>query len=188
MRMNRRVTLSLVLTLLCALFFALPAGSEGAPQDGNAPDPPIIIAPVKEAAIRRLMKVSGGENVTAAIPQILQSIQAAMDKRYPPSDEHARKMTAALLRKLGARLASKDFLDQMVPIYDKFFNDEDIAAMIEFYESPAGRKMAQSMPSITQEASRVSIRWTTRAFRQALEEMVTDYPELKPTLDSTSKQ
>lgn len=59
--------------------------------------------------------------------------------------------------------------------------------MIQFYESPAGRKMAETMPAITQEASRVSIQWTTRALRRSLEEMVGDYPELKSTLDSMSK-
>jgi hypothetical protein len=47
----------------------------------------------------------------------------------------------------------------MVPIYQKHFTHNDIKAFIAFYESEAGRKLAQKTPVITEEAMQVGQQW-----------------------------
>lgn len=38
------------------------------------------------------------------------------------------------------------------PLYDRYFSEEDLKRMVEFYQTPVGRKAIQIMPALTQEA------------------------------------
>ncbi len=47
-------------------------------------------------------------------------------------------------------------LDDMIPIYQKHFNNTDIAAMTTFYASPTGQKALHEMPALTSESMQAS--------------------------------
>ena len=49
-----------------------------------------------------------------------------------------------------------EVIDRMIPVYDKYFTDDELIAMIQFYESPAGSRLLETMPMIMKEALRVS--------------------------------
>ncbi|WP_020207530.1 DUF2059 domain-containing protein [Gilvimarinus chinensis] len=46
----------------------------------------------------------------------------------------------------------------MAEIYRKYFNDEEIEKLIEFYSSPVGEKSIEVMPQLFQEGSQVGMR------------------------------
>ena len=48
--------------------------------------------------------------------------------------------------------------DDMAVIYKKYFSDEEIAKLIEFYETPVGKKSIEVMPQLFQEGSQVGMR------------------------------
>ncbi|MGF7140060.1 DUF2059 domain-containing protein [Roseimarinus sediminis] len=51
-----------------------------------------------------------------------------------------------------AKTLSKTLIDvEMVQIYDKHFSHEEIKDMIDFYESPTGKKMIEKTPELTTE-------------------------------------
>jgi len=50
-------------------------------------------------------------------------------------------------------------LQELVPVYAKYFTQDDIRGMLAFYESPVGKKMIQTMPAVVQDSMAVGQRW-----------------------------
>ncbi|NEW84922.1 MAG: DUF2059 domain-containing protein, partial [Mariniphaga sp.] len=48
---------------------------------------------------------------------------------------------------------------QLIPVYKKHFTQDDVKAIIAFYESPAGNKLAEKTPLIAVEAMQSSQAW-----------------------------
>jgi hypothetical protein len=48
---------------------------------------------------------------------------------------------------------------QLIPVYQKHFTLDDIKALIAFYESPIGKKLAEKTPLITGESMQISQKW-----------------------------
>ena len=48
---------------------------------------------------------------------------------------------------------------QLIPIYKKHFTQEEVKAIIAFYESPTGKKLAEQTPLITVESMQISQVW-----------------------------
>ena len=41
---------------------------------------------------------------------------------------------------------ASDLLDQLIPVYQRYYSQEDLDAFINFYRSPAGQRMAAAAP------------------------------------------
>lgn len=48
---------------------------------------------------------------------------------------------------------------KMVPLYKKHFTHEDVKELINFYESPIGKKLVTKTPLLTQESMQFSQQW-----------------------------
>ena len=44
-----------------------------------------------------------------------------------------------------------DLMSTNIELYDKYFTNDEIKGMIQFYESPVGQKAVQVLPAIMQE-------------------------------------
>lgn len=56
------------------------------------------------------------------------------------------------LNKLVSELTNKKLIETVTPIYKKHFTHADIKALIAFYNSDIGKKLARKTPLITQES------------------------------------
>ena len=61
-------------------------------------------------------------------------------------------------------------MDLMVPIYAKYYTEEDLDNIIRFYETPSGRRMADAHPKIATDAMRVAQHWAMQ-FAQKMGEI-----------------
>lgn len=52
-----------------------------------------------------------------------------------------------------------DLTEMLVPVYSKHLTIEDLSQLIEFYDSPVGKKFAKSSPLITQESMQIGQQW-----------------------------
>jgi hypothetical protein len=52
-----------------------------------------------------------------------------------------------------------EIIERLVPLYDKYYGEEDLREIIRFYESPAGRKILEVTPQIMKESVEVSIQY-----------------------------
>lgn len=50
-------------------------------------------------------------------------------------------------------------IDLIIPIYDKYFTEEDLNQLIQFYNSPIGKKVIESQPLILQESMLAGQAW-----------------------------
>ena len=50
-------------------------------------------------------------------------------------------------------------IKQLIPIYKKHFTKEEVKAIVAFYESPIGKKLASQTPLISVESMQVSQNW-----------------------------
>lgn len=49
--------------------------------------------------------------------------------------------------------------EMMIQLYDKYYTDDDVKAMIAFYSTPLGQKVIKTMPMLSQEGMQVGITW-----------------------------
>lgn len=106
----------------------------------------------KTRNIRKLLHVMSGKQMKDMMDKMLQSSFRAVEAQMPrdaKEDPEARQVLQEFVK--SASLTEKDLeemMDLMVPYYDKYLDDADIGALVQFYESPAGRKFVRVMPEM----------------------------------------
>ena len=91
----------------------------------------------KIANIRKMLTLTGGEKVA---DQIFDVMTATMRSSAPGANE--------FLDELKKEMGGGKLMDIMTGIYDRYLSDEDVKGIIQFYESPAGKKMIETTPKI----------------------------------------
>lgn len=72
-----------------------------------------------------------------------------------------------------------------VPIYSKYFTIEEVQAIIDFYESPAGKKMLESTPAIMSESMGQMMNMFTPVMMQEIKTVTDEMnAEMKEYLES----
>ena len=71
-----------------------------------------------------------------------------------------------------SRLDTNSFVEMLIPIYDKHFSHDDIKELIQFYESPIGKKLLNVSPSITQDSYRVGEEWGQKISLDIMSELI----------------
>jgi hypothetical protein len=74
-------------------------------------------------------------------------------------DQILASMPSQDAEKMKGAFNIDDVIQELVPLYDKHFSAEDLDGFIQFYSSPAGRKLVQTIPLIMQESVEVSAKY-----------------------------
>ena len=146
-------------TILCSLVFALlivnlvEAGVK-------------TINPEKGVDIRKLIKLTGLEEVVilsadSVVDKIFPILKKAIAKNNPAvTDAVLAIMKTTTISLVKRQISSPGGLvDRVIPIYDRHYTHNEIRALIKFYESPLGKKMASIRPEITREGIVVAEQW-----------------------------
>ena len=176
--MKLRVSLLILLSLL-----AIGAARSQEPQ------PPAKVDPAKEADIRHLFELTGAGKIGIQMgQQMLQAVRPMLEQTLPPGQDRSKKIVDTFMQKFQAQLTPQAFFDLTVPIYDKHFSAEEIRGLIQFYESPLGKKMIGEMPAIVEESSAVGRAWGSQVVLKVFAEMESEYPELKQFEEAPDKK
>ena len=106
---------------------------------------------------RRLMDLM---NVPATVEAILvDAVQEARDDLVRRGLPRAtvNRVTNAMRHEMGTSMPS--LIDEVAMIYADEFTDEELTDLIAFYESPTGRKFAQSRQEIARKQTRAMEGW-----------------------------
>ena len=136
----------IALVTLVALALGTPAGA----QQPAVPQP----APVDSATavtIRRLLELTGAAKLALQTMETMLPAQRAAMPQIPAAFwdaflAHARRDILMLV-------------DSLIPVYAAHFSRADLEALVQFYESPVGRRLSEVQPMITQESMQVGQRW-----------------------------
>jgi len=105
-----------------------------------------------KATLAKLMTVSGATKTSALVIDQMFSIFRQQQTKVPESFWTEAKAEMDIM-------ASDDFINMLVPVYQKHLTEAELKAVIAFYETPAGKKYAAEIPLITQESMVVGQEW-----------------------------
>ncbi|WP_158602529.1 DUF2059 domain-containing protein [Proteiniphilum sp. X52] len=120
-----------------------------------------VVAQDKLSDIKHLLELINSEQMSqnmlnAMIPALKQQIASQVKENS--AKEKIDKMMDALTNEMMEEvkeLTHKLNSVELVNIYDKHFTQEEIKDLIEFYESPTGKKILVKSPEIAQELMNV---------------------------------
>jgi hypothetical protein len=137
-RARRRLRL---LPLALSMFAAL--GASAAAQDATP-------AQEKEANIRRLLELTrAGDLGVQVVEQGLAQIRVSLADAPPALRDRVLREFETQMR---AEFTSEKMVSSTVPIYAKHLTNDEVKALIQFYETPVGQKLISVQPQITAEA------------------------------------
>jgi uncharacterized protein len=190
--------LSLALNLLLAQAQNPPAAStKQATQTSTVPPPaPQVkpdasqtkIDPAKEADIRKLLDMTGAKALaTQTMDGMQKSIKPLLAGSLPPGG-YREKLVDLFFEKFRARAEPQQIIDLIVPIYDKNFSHEEIRALMQFYQTPLGKKTLSVLPSIALESREAGEKWGQAMGRDCMREVLAEHPDLANALEAASQK
>lgn len=141
----------IVMSVLCAV-----ALLQARPAAGQAPDDSV------RSDIEKLMQLTGTAQLAS---QMVSTINAQFIEGMKRSQPNIPDRALAIVHEvLDAELAKgfsgpQSMMSDVAAVYAKHFTQDDVRAMVAFYESPVGRKMIQAMPAVVQESMMIGQRW-----------------------------
>ena len=105
----------------------------------------------KEQKVRRLLELTGAAAVgKQAMEQMIAGFQPM---------EAAGQLPPGFCKKFSDMTDPKEIAELAVPAYVKHLSEEDLDGAIAFYQTPAGRHMAEALPAITRESMEAGQKW-----------------------------
>jgi hypothetical protein len=94
------------------------------------------------------------------------------DLMLPSLKTLAPDAPAAFWTVFQSKLNMNSFVDLFVPVYDKYFTHDEIKGLIQFYESPVGRKLLEVTPAITQDSYGIGQAWGEKLAQDIVGELI----------------
>ena len=123
------------------------------------------VSPEKRAQIEKLLQLTGTERLMGQMEnQLIASFRAQMPQ-----------VPEAFWTKFQQRMNTREMLDLIIPVYDKYYTLDDLKAVNAFYQTPVGQKVLSTLPQVMQETMKIGQEWGEKkgeeAAREAEQEM-----------------
>jgi TonB family protein len=138
-----------------------------------------LIDPDLKADILKLLEVT--HSVDRAQAGIRMSFEAMKPRLLTaiPETPNRDKIVADYGEKLAALFQSREFIDGITAVYAKYYSDEDVKALAQFYETPAGRNFNVHSADVQTESMKFGQQFAVRGLNEIVAEICNEYPELK---------
>jgi hypothetical protein len=103
----------------------------------------------KQQAIKELLEVTGAGKLGM---QVVNNLVNVYQKSYSNAD-------SSFWDEFLKEIKPDEFVSLTIPIYDKYFTEEEIRQLITFYKTPTGQKIISTMPSVMKEAMTAGQTW-----------------------------
>ncbi|HVM74362.1 MAG TPA: DUF2059 domain-containing protein [Candidatus Saccharimonadales bacterium] len=176
-----KAALALIVLYVGMFFVAIQSSSsvsvQAAPQTpAGKLAPSSNIDPAKEADIRSLLELVGArDQVQDSVRQIAEQYREKLLATVPNS-EQGQAFVNTTINEYEKRFDVDRVTDQLVSLYDKHYTDDEIKALLQFYGSPLGQKVAAENPKIFHEIQDTTRAAATKAVRDALQEAKLENP------------
>lgn len=137
------------LALPCLLLLALlPYGRAHAAEPSH-----------KDALARRLMELTHADDLIRQLePQAINPLLASLKQMNPGREQEIQTLAESdLLPAITKSTAA--LMPRLVAIYASHYSEDDLRAIIAFYQTPAGQRLIASLPAITQESAAAGQEW-----------------------------
>lgn len=144
-------------SVLLAAFGALLVVASTVPL--GAEESTIAPASSKERKIRELLEATGSGQLGV---QVINQMLPALKQMVPQAPE-------SFWQEFMKEVKPETLVEMVVPIYDKYFEEAELDAIIAFYASPAGKKTVQVLPAIMAESMQVGQKWGEELAKKVIE-------------------
>ncbi|MGO8700867.1 MAG: DUF2059 domain-containing protein [Limisphaerales bacterium] len=114
----------------------------------------------KRKEIEKMLRLTGMEKLTT---QIMGQMIGTLKKQFPDTSQD-------FWNRFQRKLDPRELIEKIIPIYGKYYTMEDLKAINAFYESPAGKKVLETMPQVMQESMQIGQAWGERIGKEAAAE------------------
>jgi uncharacterized protein len=117
-----------------------------------------LVAQSKQQDIRKLVEI--------ITPNTMADMMQPMFQQYGINAPRTFYVTF-----FGKNNVMNDYYNIVIPLYDKYFTQNDINEMLKFYQTPTGRKMLETQGSMLSEAMPLISAWSQRVTPLLLDEL-----------------
>ena len=100
-----------------------------------------------------------------------------------PPGEYRAKVVDLFFEKFRSKRDPANLMNLVIPIYDKYYSDEDIRGLIQLYQTPLGKKMLSTLPNVMAESQAAGTKWGEQIGRESMIEVLTEHPELQKAME-----
>jgi len=100
-------------------------------------------------SIKSMMKMTGSGDIGV---QMVEQMLPALQQMVPGAPE-------SFWVDVQQEIDVNEIENLIIPVYQKYLSEEDIQAINEFYQTPAGKKLIQVQPAIIQESFAIGQEW-----------------------------
>jgi hypothetical protein len=135
-------TMKHVAVLLVTLALSLSAVAQQADQPATRED------------VLRMLDATGmrqqSQRMQTMLLHQMKTMSPSFDDQHLTAEQRARvqEINNRMLADVRKAYSVSDALDDMVPLYQKYFTKDDVGAITTFYLSPTGQKFLEKMPEI----------------------------------------
>jgi len=147
-------------------------------QDGPAAKPASSMDPQLRADILHLLEVTHFKDRTAENGKKLFEPMRPLLTTSLPNTANRDKIVDAYIDKLLALLESDEFIEQIVVIYGKYFSDQEVKAITEFYGTPTGQRFNDVMGDFMADMTKAGQRAAMENIPEIMKQLCKQFPEL----------
>lgn len=116
------------------------------------------------ATLKKMLESTGGQG----------AFQAAIKQMFSMFRQQKNNVPAEIWDSLQAEMektSMDDLATLLTPVYQKQLTESDLKKIIEFYDTPIGRKYASAAPTIMQESMQVGQEWGMKIGQQVMQKI-----------------
>jgi len=98
---------------------------------------------------RELLRVMGS----------LKSSEQMMDMMITSFKQNMPNVPIAFWDEFKKEVNLEELIEQMAPVYVKYYTDDELVQLIAFYKTPLGQKVTEKLPLINQDSFAIGQEW-----------------------------
>lgn len=176
--MKRILTIVFALTFTAATVLAQSTNNDQATIATQAPSKPTSTTTAKAGTAKpKAAKTETGVNKTADIKTLLTLTKSGelavqmMQEMLNTYRQGLPQVPDEFWLGFAVKVKTEDLVDMLVPIYDRHLTHDEVVSLIEFFQSPTGKKLVSIQPSVLKESMQAGQEWGERIGRQVTAEL-----------------
>ena len=158
--------------LICSVLL----GGCGGLQPNTAPEPSVAEGVVdagtkpSRESILTLVEVCGtSETMQATFDQMKLILKSNFQKKF--KSKKKQEMLERYWQSFESQYNAASLIDEIVPIYQKYFDQKTVNELIVFYQSPTGKRIVAATPAITKESMQVGLIWAQKMTKATIADL-----------------
>jgi hypothetical protein len=104
-----------------------------------------------------------------------------------PAGDYREKLVDLFFEKFHSKRDAKQLAGLIIPIYDKYYSDDEIKQLIQLYQTPLGQKMLSVLPKVAAESQAAGMKWGEQIGRDSMMEVLAEHPEMARAIQEAKR-